>query len=475
MGEFVSGILADKKELFYLQNGRSIASLRELEVSLKNMDDATFFHHVREEKNDFSMWVKDVFKDSVLAKRIAPIKDRLEMSRLVEERILEHEQKDLKKFGVHVPKEDLKPLEEYIENQLALGYNPEAIRERLLNRNWKEVVIDLVLEVKDNAYEKFKHIEDIEKLEDFHTKLELLKKQIISAAAQGSSLEHIKKSLKRNKWHEDIIDFVFYDVYKPHPNIKKLGQYIIHQVRDKNKSVDKVRKTLLHLGWQDYLIDYVMYGVHKDVQDVSALLNYLDHFGKKEEREVKTFLLKMGWSEDEVKQALEKKELEMTKQRLRKDLNLNVGLDIREAAKSVSSTIFEIEDAKLWKKILEDYDQYDLKDFYNDHGELHMSSEYSYCYAQKDVDKVSKETKIQRIYFSSETKPLLVKTDKKYIILPKIIKRKCVVTGKKYPVTEMKRVEMWDASRTRKVTRYVSLGHEEELKTLLASTRITQS
>jgi hypothetical protein len=48
-------------------NVRLIKNLFDLESELKEMSDSEFSHHVSAEKNDFSIWIREVFKDDLLA------------------------------------------------------------------------------------------------------------------------------------------------------------------------------------------------------------------------------------------------------------------------------------------------------------------------------------------------------------------------------------------------------------------------
>ena len=42
----------DQRELFHLQNGLDITSVRDLVLELRGMDDETFGHHVNDDHND---------------------------------------------------------------------------------------------------------------------------------------------------------------------------------------------------------------------------------------------------------------------------------------------------------------------------------------------------------------------------------------------------------------------------------------
>jgi hypothetical protein len=55
---------------FKLIDGSEIKNLMELADALHNMSDDVFYYHVNEQRNDFSNWIKDVFKHEKLANEI---------------------------------------------------------------------------------------------------------------------------------------------------------------------------------------------------------------------------------------------------------------------------------------------------------------------------------------------------------------------------------------------------------------------
>ena len=58
------------EQYFYLHNGIPIKNLAELIDQLVNMDQELFHYHVNPENNDFANWVRDVFGEKELARRM---------------------------------------------------------------------------------------------------------------------------------------------------------------------------------------------------------------------------------------------------------------------------------------------------------------------------------------------------------------------------------------------------------------------
>jgi hypothetical protein len=55
---------------FYLNNGIPVKNLAELLDQLANMDKELFNYHVNKKNNDFANWVRGVFGEKELARRI---------------------------------------------------------------------------------------------------------------------------------------------------------------------------------------------------------------------------------------------------------------------------------------------------------------------------------------------------------------------------------------------------------------------
>jgi hypothetical protein len=73
-------ILKDTKPEFYFKliDGSEIKNLLGLADALGKMSDDVFYYHVNEQKNDFSNWIRDIFKQEELATDIMEFKNRLE-------------------------------------------------------------------------------------------------------------------------------------------------------------------------------------------------------------------------------------------------------------------------------------------------------------------------------------------------------------------------------------------------------------
>lgn len=67
---------APQENVFILCNGQPVKNVKELADIMDKLEDSVFSHHVRQDKNDFAAWVKDVFKDTELAEKLAGVKDK---------------------------------------------------------------------------------------------------------------------------------------------------------------------------------------------------------------------------------------------------------------------------------------------------------------------------------------------------------------------------------------------------------------
>lgn len=59
---------------FYLVDGTTLKSLKELAAALTKMTKEVFNHHVTKDKNDFANWIEGVFENKKLAAEIRKAK-----------------------------------------------------------------------------------------------------------------------------------------------------------------------------------------------------------------------------------------------------------------------------------------------------------------------------------------------------------------------------------------------------------------
>ena len=75
------------EKIFRCNDGKDLRNLEELSVALSDLTEQVFSHHVTEQRNDFSNWVRDVIGDSTLAKNLTKATDRAQASQIVGDRI----------------------------------------------------------------------------------------------------------------------------------------------------------------------------------------------------------------------------------------------------------------------------------------------------------------------------------------------------------------------------------------------------
>ena len=71
---------------FFLKDGTRIKSLFGLSKELNKMPDDVFQHHVNENRNDFSSWIRYVLKDDKLAERLLSTTSREHIKNFIGER-----------------------------------------------------------------------------------------------------------------------------------------------------------------------------------------------------------------------------------------------------------------------------------------------------------------------------------------------------------------------------------------------------
>ena len=296
----------------------------------------------------------------------------------------------------------------------------------------------------------------------------------------GSTLIEIKEYLKRQGWHDDIIDFVIYDVFKPHPNIQKVARYIHYQLREKKKDIAWIKENLIALGWKEFIIDSIIYGINDPDNSLQKILSYLEESVKDEDQEkIKRFLIQLGWQELDINEAMRQRAFDEIGKRLHESFNIEGGSFLKEECTIINSHLILIDERgkELWKRFVGQTRKIALEKFTDDQGELHLGEPYTYYYAKSDIDLIAaREAKaIHTVQYLSQEKPLLVEHKERYLILPRIIERECVACKKVLPINHMREIILWDDARTHKVRKYVCEQHKNEVRSLIEDTRIVQS
>lgn len=83
----LSLVEAPDEQCFWVQDGKILRNLDDLQKALKEMSDETFRYHVNQEKNDFAKWVEEVLQDTILAKQLRQVKTCKAMLKRVQKRI----------------------------------------------------------------------------------------------------------------------------------------------------------------------------------------------------------------------------------------------------------------------------------------------------------------------------------------------------------------------------------------------------
>src|SRR5512142_321283 len=80
-----------QEKYFILANGKPIKNVAELASILDQLEDHVFSHHVTPDRNDFHNWIKDVFEDIELARKVSGVKDKKHMQLVIYRHIAGHD------------------------------------------------------------------------------------------------------------------------------------------------------------------------------------------------------------------------------------------------------------------------------------------------------------------------------------------------------------------------------------------------
>lgn len=82
---------------FYAKDGQVFETIGELYHGLNEMNEESFNHHVNEEKNDFSNWIKFVHADEELAENVSKTQNKEELKEQIGKKILPEKSSRVKK------------------------------------------------------------------------------------------------------------------------------------------------------------------------------------------------------------------------------------------------------------------------------------------------------------------------------------------------------------------------------------------
>lgn len=72
-----------ENKYFILANGKQVKHVAHLAEIMDELEDHVFNHHVNPERNDFHNWVKDVFKDLELAKKMLNVSNKKDLQLVI--------------------------------------------------------------------------------------------------------------------------------------------------------------------------------------------------------------------------------------------------------------------------------------------------------------------------------------------------------------------------------------------------------
>lgn len=80
-----------QEKFFVLANGQPVKNVAELAAILDQLEDHVFHHHVTPDRNDFHNWIKDVFEDVELARKISGIGDKKHLQLVIYRHMAGHD------------------------------------------------------------------------------------------------------------------------------------------------------------------------------------------------------------------------------------------------------------------------------------------------------------------------------------------------------------------------------------------------
>jgi len=80
-----------QEKYFILANGQPVKNVAELAAILDQLEDHVFNHHVNAERNDFHNWIRDVFEDMELARKVVGVNDKKHLQLVIYRHMAGHD------------------------------------------------------------------------------------------------------------------------------------------------------------------------------------------------------------------------------------------------------------------------------------------------------------------------------------------------------------------------------------------------
>lgn len=481
---------ASDREFFYLDKGLTVSAVREIVVQLINIDEKSVHYYFDDSSNSLLLWFKNLLKDRKLSMSLKNENTKEGINKIILDRISELNALKLKKFEVNISKQKLLEAEYNITNSLSRGIPYFVIREDLIAKGWSSKIVDLILESDTYNYRNFTSLYNLSEVNSAYQKFEDLKKKIIIGIAEGISLKEIVEHLKNLGWSDKIINYLVTEVFSPNNTLTKIYWYIIKEVNNNQKNLSEVKAYIIKSGRPGYVVDNLINRFNPFENDLDILLDYLKSFDSEEKNRVKNFLTSRGWDEPFVERAINNREQRRFWNQIVESLDLENDNSLRYNTEIFRSNILKFKNTtsaqELWEKLLENYKKIELNSLLENEGELHVEKDYVYYYPKQDIDYLMETTKKNMLeklfkskgysfYYSSPIRPLLCNMNKsKFLIASKLINRPCVSCKVVFPINKMTKLEMWDVSRTHKVTKYVCKKHENMIASFIDEDKFVQ-
>lgn len=474
------------EEIFHLDNGLKVSNIRDLVHQLELMNDKTFKAHVNEEKNDFANWIRYVFKDDVLANRLHKSNKKEEIIQILEDRIVELEAKKMKEFGLNVDKNTLIQIESFMMKRYDEGQNDSSIKEELLKEGFNKNLIELMINLSDATILNLDNFENKTQALEKVSFMEVIKKYLVKNVADGVPISAIKEFLLHKGWDEHIVDFIVYDIFKPHPELYKLKNYIKIQIEKKGQDINNIKTSLKKIGWEEYIIDFVINGIKEPKNTPLKAIKYLENFSLKRKKNLSKYLEELGWTKIKIKGAFQSQKSEHSITKIRKFLE-SKGLTLVEAIQETKDHhLFKlkrnIKGKKVRKALLDISKEVDITEKIEENSLIKIKDSYFDLHNLPDIISEKSYFSLNKIlmftdtiYFNEKSQFLLIyHKSEYYLALPIVKKRMCMACGKEYPENLVSKVEFWNDDRTQKVVKYVCKDHEGIIKNLMLDKKLIQ-